>query len=198
MLDVDYGKWTQTEIATHLAKMNQRWLPRKIQIENTGGLESFISLAIPMAFKQTGLPCYHIYWAPVEQGYDAKRNRIKGLEVLLKADRLWFSMGSWNDEAFSQLSQYTGAKSTRTRKDDIPDAMSFISRYLPSSTPKSPEQQQQDIEQQEREIGAKILQAQHDVMFGRDNNMFHQKTEQIEQQKPETPIDNIKKKYWGR
>jgi hypothetical protein len=199
VLDVDYGKWTQTEIATHLAKMNQKWLPRKIQIENTGGLESFISLAIPMAFKQTGLPCYHIYWAPVEQGYDAKRNRIKGLEVLLKADRLFFSMGPWNDETFTQLSQYTGAKSTRTRKDDIPDAMSFISRYLPSSTPKSPEQQQQDLAQEDREIGAKLLQAQHDMMFGRDYDVFQRRTEQIEQQqKPETPIDNIKKKYWGR
>jgi hypothetical protein len=78
-------------------------------------------------------------------------------------------MGPWNDETFTQLSQYTGAKSTRSRKDDIPDALSFISRYLPSSTPKSPEQQQQEVEQLEREMGAKILRAQHDAMFGRYN-----------------------------
>src|SRR5260221_14589879 len=103
--------------------------------------------AIPEAFKKTGLPYYHIHWAAVEQGYDAKRNRIKALEVLLKSDRLWFAIGSWNDETFTQLSQYTGAKSTRTRKDDIPDAMSFISRYLPSSTPKTPEEQEQEAQQ---------------------------------------------------
>jgi hypothetical protein len=166
ILEVVYGRWTQTETAYQLAQINRRWNPRRIQIENTGGLESFISYAIPEAFRKTGQPWYHIFWAPVEQGYDAKRNRIKGLEVLLKADRLYFAMGPWNDEAFTQLSQYTGAKSTRSRKDDIPDAMSFISRYLPSSSPKSPEQQQQEVDQQEKEMGAKLLKAQHDAMFG--------------------------------
>lgn len=169
VLEVVFGKWTQSEIASNLAALNQRWLPRRIHVEDTGGLESFWVYAVPEAFKKTQLPWYHIFRAPVEQGYDAKRNRIKGLEVLLKADRLWFAMGPWNDEAFTQLSQYTGAKSTRSRKDDIPDAMSFISRYLPSSSPKSPEQQQQENDQQEREMGAKILRAQHEAMFGRTN-----------------------------
>jgi hypothetical protein len=169
VLEVVFGKWTQTQIAQELAQLNQRWLPKRIHVEDTGGLESFWMYAIPEHFKKTGLPWYHIFRAPVEQGYDAKRNRVKGLEVLLKSDRLYFAMGPWNDETFTQLSQYTGAKSTRSRKDDIPDALSFISRYLPSSTPKSPEQQQEEVEQLEREMGAKILRAQHDAMFGRYN-----------------------------
>ena len=166
VLEVDYGKWGQSEIAQHLAEMNKRWYPRKIHVEDTGGLESFRMYAIPEEFKKTGLPWYHIFWAPVEQGYDAKRNRIKGLEVLLKSDRLFFAMGPWNDEAFTQLSNYTGAKSTRSRKDDIPDAMAFIGRYLPSATPKSPEQQQQELNQQELEDAQRIIRAQHEAMFG--------------------------------
>lgn len=195
VLEVVFGKWTQTEIANQLADINKRWLPRRIHIEDTGGLESFWMYAIPEAFKKTSLPWYHIFRAPVEQGYDAKRNRVKGLEVLLKSDRLYFAMGPWNDETFTQLSQYTGAKSTRSRKDDIPDALSFISKYLPSSTPKSPEQQQQEVDQQERELGAKILRAQHEAMFGSSYN-FTRPTEQQESISP--PQDSpITRRYFG-
>jgi terminase large subunit-like protein len=196
VLEVVYGKWTQTEIAKQLADFNRKWLPKRIQVEDTGGLESFWSYAVPDAFRKTGMPWYHIYRAPVEQGYDAKRNRIKGLEVLLKADRLYFAMGPWNDETFTQLSQYTGAKSTRTKKDDIPDAMAFISRYLPSSTPKTPEQQQQEVEQQEREISAKILRAQHEAMFGRDTFFISQRPE-AEQERPSSPSNSIAQKIFG-
>jgi hypothetical protein len=169
VLEVVFGKWTQSETARQMAEINQRWYPLRIHVEDTGGLESFWMYAVPEAFRKTGLPWYHVFPAKVEQGYDAKRNRIKGLEVLLKSDRMWFAMGPWNDEAFLQLSQYTGAKSTRSRKDDIPDALSFIARYLPSSSPKSPEQQQQENDQQEKEMGAKLLRAQHEAMFGRTN-----------------------------
>src|SRR6266550_932673 len=196
VLEVVYGKWSQSETANSLAELNKRWLPWRIQIENTGGLESFMTYAIPDAFKKTNLPWHHIYWAAVEQGFDAKRNRIKGLEILLKAERLWFSMGPWNDETFSQLSQYTGAKSTRSRKDDIPDAMAFISKYLPSSTPKTPEEQEQEANQAEKEMMAKFLAAQHEAYFGNSNPNFA--PQQIEESPISSPYDDIKKKFLGR
>jgi hypothetical protein len=158
-------------------------LPRKIHVEDTGGLESFWLYAVNDAFKKTGLPNYHIYRAPVEQGYDAKRNRVKGLEVLLKSDRLYFATGGWNNEAFAQISQYKGQKSTRSRKDDIPDGLSFISQYLPSATPKTPQQQQDELVHQEFIDGQKILRAQHEAMFGREYN-FRQRPD-IEQSIPE-------------
>jgi hypothetical protein len=167
VLEIVYGKWSQTSIAQEMAQLNQRWMPIRIHVEDTGGLESFWMYAVKEAFDKLGLPRYHIYRAPVMQGYDAKRNRVQGLEVLLKSYRMYFAMGPWNNEAFLQLSQYTGAKSTRSKKDDIPDMLSFISGYLPSSTPKTPEQQKLDVDQQEKEMGQRMLLAQHEAMFGR-------------------------------
>lgn len=196
VLEVLYGRWGQTETAQQIADLNKRWMPWRIQIENTGGLESFITLAIPAAFKMTSLPWHHIIWAPVEQGFDAKRNRIKGLEVLLKADRLYFAMGPWNDETFIQLSQYTGAKSTRTRKDDIPDAMSFISKYLPSSTPKTPEEQEQEAQQADRETNSRMLRAQHEAIFGRESGLIYTPPPQIESA-PSSPLGGIAGRLFG-
>ena len=108
----------------------------------------------------------------------------------------WENVYAWNDETFAQLSQYTGAKSTRTKKDDIPDAMAFISKYLPSSTPKTPEQQQQEADQAEREMIAKFLAAQHEAYFGNSNPNFA--PQQIEESPISSPYDDIKKKFLGR
>lgn len=199
VLEVDWGRWTQTQIAEHLAKLVKKWSPKKTHIEDTGGLESFILHAIPDAFRREGVPWFNIYWAPVEQGYDAKRNRIKGLEVLLKAERLFFMEGSWLDETFTQISQYTGAKSTRLKKDDIPDAMAFIGKYIPSSDVKTPEQEKLEADQKEFEFTKKMLQAQHDAMFGTESFYYQPRQVNFEpEEPPQNGIGGISQRIFGR
>lgn len=198
VLQVEYGRWTQTQTAEKLATLCKKWTPKKIHIENTGGLESFMLYAIPDAFRREGVQWFNIFWAPVEQGYDAKRNRIKGLEVLLRNDRLYFMDGPWLDETFTQLSQYTGAKSTRTKKDDIPDAMAFIGKYVPSSSePKTPEQQKLELEHQEFETTKRILRAQHDAVFGNESYYYPQHRIDTEQEPPKSPMEGISRGIFG-
>lgn len=151
ILKVVYNKWTQTETADQIALLNKEWNPRVCQIEDTGGLEAFKLLVRNKSIQACGYPP-NIYWKPVSNEENAKRNRVKSLEILLKAQRLYFANGSWLEEqdgVFPQLMQFSGEKSTRTRKDDIPDAMSFIMDYLPSSAPMTPEQREEKLKQDE-------------------------------------------------
>src|SRR5208283_4950855 len=103
---------------------------------------------------------------PVSTKSNAKRARIRDLEFLLGHDRLWFVNGSWIDETFKQLTQYTGAKSTSYRKDDIPDALSFITEHLPpSALMHDPDPKQ--VEKEHEEMQAKAnKQAMYNRMFG--------------------------------
>jgi hypothetical protein len=96
-----------------------------------------------------------IYWKPVDNTKNAKANRIKSLELLLADDRLHFVTGPWLDETFKQLVQYTGEKSTRFRKDDIPDALSFIIDLLPrEAVPNNttdPKESERVVEEQQQQ-----------------------------------------------
>jgi hypothetical protein len=74
-----------------------------------------------------------IFWKPPAIQNNAKRNRILGLETLLAADRLYFVAGMWLDETFLQLVNYKGTKKNSGRKDDIPDAMSYLVFFLPNA-----------------------------------------------------------------
>jgi hypothetical protein len=61
-------------------------------------------------------------------------HRIQGLNTLLcdtAGSRLKFiSNAGWNDECFKQFINFT-ADRTKKRKDDIPDAISFMVSFLP-------------------------------------------------------------------
>jgi hypothetical protein len=73
-----------------------------------------------------------------DQSKGAKKNRIKQLEILLNDDLLYFVGGDWIEETFKQFVQYKGEKSTKARKDDIPDAIGYLHQFLPTTLP-SPE-----------------------------------------------------------
>jgi len=75
----------------------------------------------------------YIYWKQPSRAENAKRNRIKSVEVLLAEHRLHFVLGSWIDETFKQFTQYTGEKKNKGRKDDIPDAISYLIYLLPAN-----------------------------------------------------------------
>lgn len=165
ILEVACDKWTQNELALQIVGLNKRWNPKKTLIEKSMGAEGLAIHVHNMALKfGTTLD---IYWRAPSVEIHAKRNRIKGLEILLKDDRLWFVSGHWIDQTFSQLTRYTGDPKNRGRHDDIPDAMSYFPiTFFPlsSMTPKEAEQAKAYLEE-EREK-AKIK-AQYDRIFGK-------------------------------
>jgi phage terminase large subunit-like protein len=170
VLEVIFGKWTQTEIAYNMAVFNKKWMPKLNQVEDTGGLELLKIEVRNRSIQICGFPP-NMYWRRPDQEDNAKRNRIKSLEILLKSQRLYFANGPWLEEkdgVFPQLMQYTGERSSKVRKDDIPDAMAHISRYLPSSAPMTPKEQQEKAMRDEQQYDAWLGLEQYRRMFGND------------------------------
>jgi hypothetical protein len=131
ILDIIFDKWKPSELAFQIIMLNKKWNPKQAIIEKSNGAE-----LLQMELQRQALryaTTLNIYWKPLDIKADAKRNRIKGLETLLNTDRLWFVAGSWTDEMMRQLLRYTGERKNRGRKDDIPDAMSFLPFFLPST-----------------------------------------------------------------
>jgi len=131
---------------------------------------------------------------------NAKRNRIKGLEVLLNTGRLFFANGPWledRDGVFPQLLNYTGEKSTRTRKDDIPDAMAHIGRYLPSSVPLSPKEQEEKAVMEEQLYSQRLQREQYRIMFG-DQGIPTAPAISEEPVESPSPSNDIRRKFLGR
>jgi hypothetical protein len=177
VLDVDFGKWSQTEQAYRIAKMNDKWhkLTGKFvrwYAEDIGGLELLKTQIINLSNTRYGhYPM--IFWNVPENAYGAKINRIKGMEHVLRDDRMLFcSDGEWNEKTFEQLERYTGQRSSRTVKDDVPDALSRLVQAMPRSTMLSPKEREHQAAQKELEYRKRILQAQHDQIFGSNQGGF--------------------------
>lgn len=136
ILDVSYGQWTLSTLAQKIAELDKKWSPQQVLIEDIPGAELF-KRDLTMWYQRFEILPDHVAWKSPSNQPDAKRNRIKQLEILLKEDRLWFAYGtgSWIDETFSQLTRYTGVRGNKGRHDDIPDAMSMLYFYLPGMIP---------------------------------------------------------------
>lgn len=139
ILEVRHGKWTSSELAQQIAQMDKDWNPVQTIIEKTINAE-LLELRLQEWYKRLDfLP--RIWWREPNMEPDAKRNRIKQLEILLVAGLLKFVFGvakrqlDWIDPTFDQLTAYTGERKNRGRKDDIPDAMSMLWYFLPLYLP---------------------------------------------------------------
>jgi len=125
VIDIRWGKYKHTELAWHIVDLTKKWNPVRTMVEDSNGAELLKGYIVEQA-RRSGTSL-NIYWQKPSNEVDAKRNRIKSLETLLVEDRLWFfGGGAWVDETFSQLMRYTGEKKNRGKKDDIPDAMSYL------------------------------------------------------------------------
>lgn len=171
ILDVEFGKWSQTEIAYRIATMNNKWRPKRWRAEDTGGLESFKEKIINTSKEQYGhWPL--IFWSVPSNQYNAKVNRIKGMEVLLRDNRMFFMTSSWNPDVFTQLERYVGQKSTRTSKDDVPDCLSMLTSFLPNIFPLTPKEKEALAAQKEVEYRQSLLKAQKRLIFGDDSGGY--------------------------
>lgn len=133
VLEIIFDKWKSSELVFQIISFYQKWKPKKVLIENSNGADLLKDNILVKAQILGSDILHNVYWMPPSSQSNAKRNRIKSLEVLLKDDRLHFVNGSWIDETFKQLTKYTGEKSTAVRKDDIPDGMAYLVEFLPKS-----------------------------------------------------------------
>ena len=130
ILRVSYGKWDQSELALQIVLLEKVYHAKRTLIEASLGSE-LLKMYLKVVFDRHQVAVPDILWQQPSLQANAKRNRIKGLETLLKEDRLHFVSGDWIDDLYEQFTRYTGEKKNRGRKDDIPDAISYFSHFLP-------------------------------------------------------------------
>lgn len=200
VMEVIFGRWTQTDIVYNMVEFNHKWNPKLTQVENIGGLELMQLRVISESKAKYGV-VPNMWWKPIDNEENAKRNRIKSLEILLKTDRLYFAVGHWleqEDGVFPQLTQYTGAKSTRTKKDDIPDCMSYICRLLPSSAPLTAREQAEKTAREDQLTRDWLLWGNHERIFGSGINLVRDQFAQpAPNEERSSPYGGIAGKLFG-
>lgn len=152
ILEIIFGRWRPTELAYQIVSFNKKWNPKQTLIEKSAGNE-LLQLEISRQAMRYGATL-NIYWKPLTMTADAKRNRIKSLETLVNDNRLYFVAGPWIDETFSQLLKYTGERKNKGRKDDIPDCLSFLTFFLPSTVNNAEMQLMLDAQKKAAELKA--------------------------------------------
>jgi hypothetical protein len=171
VLEVQFGKWSQTEIANRISAMHNTWRPKRWFGEDTGGL-ALLKEKIVDVSKTTYGHWPYIRWEPPNNSENAKRGRIKGLEILLTANRLYFLTGPWNNEVFEHLEKYRGQKSTRYFKDDVPDVLGQLTQFVPSLVSLSKTELLAQATQKDAEYREYIRREQRKVIFGDDTGGF--------------------------
>lgn len=173
ILDVQFGKWKSSELVMNIIAFHRKWKPKmtetgrkKFLIEKMLGADLLRDNLMNKSQVLGSTVLQDIWWKPPSTEPNAKRNRVKSLETLLAGDRLYFVNGDWIDEMFKQLTQYNGNKSSAYRKDDIPDAMSYLIEFLPRyalSLNVDPKEAEKEAEEQaQKEINHQVYQR----MFG--------------------------------
>jgi phage terminase large subunit-like protein len=166
ILDIVYDKWRASELVFQMLSFHKKWNPKTVLIEKCNGADLLLQLLILNSQRLGSSITQNIWWKEVDLSPRAKSNRVKSLELLINDDRLHFVNGAWIDEMFKQLKQYNGQKSTAFRKDDIPDALSFLIDFLPKGwrglDTSDPTESEKIRDDQQRKA---MLKAQHAAMF---------------------------------
>lgn len=180
VIEVFFDKWKASELASNMIKYYEKHRPKAVYVENSNGV-NFLMENIKNYAKRMGSDLVNsngpLRVRPVSNKPNAKRERIKDVEFLLGHDRLWFVIGSWLEETFKQLTDYTGAKSTTYRKDDIPDAISLgITSHLPvTALQHNPDPKDVEKENEERQAKA-AKDAHYNRVFGSSGTRLHPAT----------------------
>lgn len=132
--------------------------------------------------------CSHLpfQWFTPDQQPKAKETRIRGLQILHELGLLRFITGPWIDIMMKQLVEYSGhkPKGRSGRKDDIPDAMSYVYKVLPYIEGTMTEEQKKELEAREILSARK---AQYDRLFSTPNTnpvQWNRPAEEAQQTNP--------------
>lgn len=166
ILEIVFDKWKYSELAIQIVSLSKRYGPKFTMIEQSNAAD-MLKDEIQRVGDRFGYRPYVVWKQPSRQE-NAKRNRIKSVEILVAEHRLHFVLGPWIDETFKQFCQYTGEKKNKGRKDDIPDAVSYLTYLLPAGSRPivekvDPEEERRLAEEQTKHYQK---QAQYDRYFG--------------------------------
>ena len=148
VLEVEHGKWKDSECAVRLVDLHWKWDARFSEVEKFHGWELFAAEVQRVSLHRWGkyLP---LLWRETDTTAGSKRNWVKGVETLLANDRIYFVDGDWMEETTRQFLQFTGF--SKRRKDDIPDAISKLQRLIPRESLGPPETSETDAQRKARE-----------------------------------------------
>lgn len=190
ILEIIYDKWKHSELAFQIVALAKRYGPKVTMIEASNAADMLKDEIMRVGHRFGYQP--YIYWKQPSRAENAKRNRIKSVEILLSEHRLHFVLGPWIDETFKQFTQYTGEKKNKGRKDDIPDAISYLNYILPAGSrpiiEKVDPEEEKRLQEEQDKYQRKA--AQYDRYFGQH---LQTKTEagptivEVEQPKPQDP-----------
>jgi predicted phage terminase large subunit-like protein len=131
VLEVLFGKWKSSVLAEKIVLFLRKYQPAATFIEKALGHDLLHTLLVWNAGRYQ-VDLSRVQYVPTGNTKNEKANRIKTLEVLVAAERLHFVAGPWIDELYKQFEGFTG-DTKKGRKDDIPDAISRVSKTLPST-----------------------------------------------------------------
>jgi hypothetical protein len=171
VLEIEFGKWSQTETINRIAKLNHKWKPQSWYGEDIGGLQVFKERIVEIS-KTTYGHWPYIFWREPENNENAKRTRIKGVELLLRASRMYFLIANWNSEAFEQIEKYKGQRSSRYFKDDVPDVLSLLAKHIPSLITLSKRELEQQAVDKEARYREYLRREMNKVIFGDEGGGF--------------------------
>jgi phage terminase large subunit-like protein len=189
ILEILYDKWKYSELAFQIVSLSKKYGPKVTMIEASNGFD-MLRDEIDRVGRKVGYQPY-IYWKQPSRAENAKRNRIKSAEILLSEHRLHFVLGPWIDETFKQLTQYTGEKKNKGRKDDIPDAIGYLTHILPADARPiiekvDPEEEKRLQEEQEKHMRKQM---QYDRYFGQQLQTRKEAGPTIVEVEPPKPQD---------
>lgn len=188
--DVVLDRWRESELATNLVKVFEKYHPQVFVCEKDKGWEDLWAKVREAArLRNVVLPYFR--WVAIDNTARASAKRAKRLELPLSDGRLWFATSHWMDEVVKQFTQYDGIKpSNSTRKDDAIAAISLLYEYYgPRTSGETAEGTSEERKQREQEAEAEAarLRQRHyyEQMFG--NNA--PPPSKPEEPPPATPAD---------
>jgi len=130
VLDIQFGRWNFTELCYQIIKVARDWIPQAIHIEQSPGYEGLrLELQRQALFYRVNTSM--VAFPKIDHAEGAKINRIKALQPLFKAGRLFLANSIQSlDMVYDQFCKFTGEKGKK-RKDDIPDAIAMLLNFLP-------------------------------------------------------------------
>lgn len=136
IVDVIRKRYLPDELAYAVAYAIWQYRPEICGVENSNGA-NFLQNDINRHAASMGITA-GIDWFPVSKQFEGKEVRVKELQALMAAGRLWFSNSiPCMDALYKEFVQFGGAH----HHDDIPDAIAHLRRYLPAGVIVTPELQ---------------------------------------------------------
>jgi hypothetical protein len=141
LLEVSFGRWTNTELAQHIVALHKKWEPQATLIEQLVTISDLFQKEIYNEQIRQQVNRWDPVWFKPDTQPKAKEGRISAIEPLMTNNRFKICIGAntnasfWIDELKKQFLGYTGHKSNKNaiggRHDDLIDAAGYLYKVMP-------------------------------------------------------------------